>query len=161
MLRASTIKPGFVTRGASAELLEMMVRRMVMIQTGPQTFNPQSHEIHFTRVPCAGRGAGFMEQLPKSRGIQIARDTPNERKELGYGFKRHVFFRESPVRLPGHQHSDELRIRKSAFRERDLHRSFQGLENSRLGRLRQHGFQPVEAPTTTVDVRRIFRSEMK
>src|SRR5436189_5741828 len=120
MLCASTIKPSFVRRDASAEPLEIMVRRMVMIQTGPQTFNPQSHEIHFTRVPCAGRGAGFMEQLPKSRGIQIARDTPNERKELGYGFKRHVCFRESPVRLPGHQNLDELRIRNSAVAVVDI-----------------------------------------
>src|SRR5438552_14426608 len=117
MLRASTIKPSFVRRDASAEPLEIMVRRMVMIQTGPQTFNPQSHEIHFTRVPCAGGRAGFMEQLPKSRGIQIARDTPNERKELGYGFKGHVFFRESSVRLPGNKHSNELGIRKRTFGE--------------------------------------------
>src|SRR5437879_3177544 len=106
MLCASTIQPSFVTRDASAELLEIMVRRMVMIQTRAQTFNPQSHQIHFTRVPCAGRGAGFMEQFTEDRRMQITDDTPNERKELGYGFKRHIFFRESSVRLPGHQHSD-------------------------------------------------------
>src|SRR5215831_15369652 len=132
MLCASTIKPGFVRRGASAEPLEIMVHRMVMIQTAAQTLNPQSHEIHFTRVPCAGRGAGFMQQLPKSGRIQIAGDTPNERKKLGYGFKGQVFFRESSVGFPSHQHSDELRIPKSASRKRHPHGSSQGLENSGL-----------------------------
>src|SRR6476661_6384339 len=161
MLCASTIKPSFVTRDASAEPLEIMVRWMVMIQTWAQTFNPQSHEIHFTRVACASRGAGFMEQLPKSRGMQIAGDTPNERKELGYGFKRHVFFRESSVRFPGHQHSDELRIRKNASRERHLHRSLQSLENSRLWRLRHNRLQPIEAPAATVHVWNVLCREMK
>src|SRR4029450_8909669 len=127
MLRASTIKPSFVTRGASAEPLEIMVRRMIMIQTRAQTFNPQSHQIHFARVPCASRRAGLMEQFTENRRMQIAGDTPNERKELGYGFERHVFFRESSVRLPGHQHSDELRIRKNASRQGRFHRAFHSL----------------------------------
>src|SRR5262249_12900636 len=134
---------------------------MVMIQTAAQTLNPQSHEIHFTRVPCAGRGAGFMQQLPKSGRIQIAGDTPNERKKVGYGFKGQVFFRESSVGFPGHQHSDELRIRKSASRKRHPHGSFQSLENSGLWRLRHNSLQPIEAPTTTVNVRSVFCSEME
>src|SRR6266487_3693015 len=91
--------------------------------------------------------------------MQIASDAPNEREQLGYSFKRQLLFRESSMRLPGHQDPDELAIRKSALRQGYFFRALNDLENLRLWRLRQDRLQSIEAPIAAVDVDRVTSGE--
>src|SRR5262249_24297363 len=108
-----------------------MTGGMVMIQTRFQASDTQGHQIHFAGVPRAARRAGFMEQLPKHRGMQIAGDAPDQREKVGYIFQSHLPFREFSMCFSRQQNSDELGIGKSASWKQFLSPS-QSIEDFRL-----------------------------
>ena len=92
--------------------------------------------------------------------MQIARDSPNEREQLGYSFKRNLLLGEPSMGLPSHQDFDEFGIRKSARWQQRSVRPLHSLENFRRWRFRQDRLQPRETPVA-VDVGHVLRREMK
>jgi len=158
---ARAIQPCFLARCVSADHLQLVSRRLVMIQTRSQTFDAQRHEIDFAGVPRTARWTGFVKQFTESGRIPITGYTPHQMEKLGYGFKRQLLLRESPMGLPCHQDSNEFGIKKSACGQHDLFRPFDSLYERRLRRLWDNRLQPIDAPTTAVDVRHVLGGEME
>ena len=64
---AGAIQPCFLGRGVRADPLEMVSRRLIMVQPHSETFDAQWHQIYLAGMTGTARWAGFLDSFPNLR----------------------------------------------------------------------------------------------